>query len=850
VRESAAEGSTPQPCAASAMKRAPYLSGPAPTPKAPLPFTLPSRKREGGAAGADGHIAGAGAMWASPASAPCAPPGASEPVPAAGTEESAPATCIASASNAAAATASAFSPAAPPRRASADSAASADSSTGTSPSSAAEKRSGDQARDVPGRTVDAPLVEAVLSVSSRRQAAPSATEVPAAPSTLENNSDWTDDVEPSSVNPLCPAAIALPEVVLPVAHPPRRPADHNHLQLQNSAERRHEQLQRSRPADSMRERTAMKGGPPCAGQDRRIPHQDLQRGPPVEDAPPADVSTAGDVEQHDVMKRKAELAAERRRAYEVEQQNQRGRAEVKLRELEARLALRSESSASPSGPGRAPTTVSPVPKVLLRRPRADPPAPAVSPSAARTTTRDLPPSSRPKASRQRRREPPPERSDALEAAQAVVNMCIQRATHGGRGARGAGGGPSSDSAATSDAARQAPASFPSRGPAATSHGVSSPDSAQRDDDSASKKAGRKRGGRVERLKRERREARAAERTEMPPLSSESVVAPGLLPAAAAPPPSTASSLSGTAVATEWKVGSRAVQPTSFADISRAFSNHPTTIPLGGNPAVPAVHVPDAKSAWKSAMSLPEAEGAWDVAAAAVPAPDGHHSSTGAPASFWATGFHATSQDVWGVPADKQVAYAPNGAETWDAAAAALSPAPLQSWDTVLASSPPRPESAPAERRTQPAEAPAAAGSGDPEMLPRHGRRGQRRSGVLKRDAKSDTAGNDSASAAESARRAASRRKRQGANMPITGEKDPAVTVAEDSGVGFTEAAAAAGGVAARRGRRQRRGRGNAEGGGRGCGRGGGGRGGGKDGGGGGGAGAAQSPPRAPAAAEQ
>jgi hypothetical protein len=793
------------------MKRANFLAGPPPLPKAPLPFTLPSRRREGGGQGggpaADPHLAAVGAKWASVDEKAAAAPSQRPSVPS--QRPSVPSQ----------------RPSAPTQKAAASaSSAKAPAWSGDAPANTyatASSTAPSQAR--PSTSASAPVATpAPVRCSLRVEVA---------------DVDWADAGD-DATSPLSIAA-AIPEVVLPpmpssdtVAKSlprydpapqrslvqrvvpvsrsreqdsPRRvgghaaPAAHfaaanaalaaeaemrekaeirsssfansnhggnhspgvthhqhylqQHLQFLQQQQLHPRNLNQAFPPLSQPEKLAVTGGggggggggssanvrtgapskkisqsqraaasaalPPAPSATVTSAHTKLENeatasalvastvtlGAP--EARPRHVEDAqafmGDIDletvenQREIMREVAKNAEVRRKSYELEQKQQRERAEIKLKELEARLSARG-CKPSPAASFRRPSSdtaedslvssasasaksASDAPKTLLRRAPRDgavdsvgsfrrtaglsqsgtavTPADAGAKLAAVRAAEPLQFSPRvvsPPASpnrRQLKRECPPtstgpvgattlgapsathsvvsspacvmalsdgpgpnetrsewlERrrtvTEARDAARAIIRLCVNRAVTA-KSAR-------SSSCSPSVASASLPVDSVSITPLST------------------KKTSRKRGGRLEREKREKREARAAAiaagsfedavnvSAHVPAAASSLVpsrssgwthrprklVAPHSAQSASEATPtlavvSTTASLSSAnsteAVATPpapSRASARAepwgaVPPTSFDDISRAFSNHPTTIPLAGTPLVPAV----------------------------------------------------------------------------------------------------------------------------------------------------------------------------------------------------------------------------------------------------------------------
>lgn len=355
-----------------AMKRAGYLTGPAAVPKAPLPFTLPSRKREGSAPVADGHIGVAGAKWASQA-----PAHASPGVNASSQKHQQPSQKIGgrgpgAPSDSCSRVSSSQSP--PSSASPTSSSAGIDPKSLAAPSSSAERT---------------PLAwNIAVANSGAKNGSP--------PSSTSDRVDWADD-DNSAVS-ATPLSEALPEVVLspcpreeirkPVV---RKSQDHRasaqNLQqgvaVQNVNYEGRRRIGRAPPDPAEYASSIASPEPAPTSTSSNASEKADQEPSQALEATNVGGTEEIDIEtvqrQHDLMKRKAEDAAERRKAYDLEQQRQRERAVQKLKELEARLSSReaiektetvnAEPNSALSSASSAGSTASAcgTPKILLRR---------------------------------------------------------------------------------------------------------------------------------------------------------------------------------------------------------------------------------------------------------------------------------------------------------------------------------------------------------------------------------------------------------------------------------------------------------------------------------------------------
>lgn len=639
------------------MHRAPFppVGGAPRTSRAPPPFTLPSRKREGGAAGADGHIAGAGAKWASPAAAAAASASPGRP----------PAAYAAVTAGGSGVTSSGVA------------------GTPQAPLDLGRRRHppppGGYARAAGGGSSSIAGAATRAHSGLRSVAAP----VPST-SASANGDDWAEEGDAAAA--VVPAP-ALTDVVLPASS---RPLPARHLS------------QDARPDRSAFGRNPSQPPPSCRNRD-------------LEDAAAAP---------------QAAVAAARHDLGYVDQKNSEEEPEAargdELSGCGSDPGARVTSDGSPTLPPQivpvprvvpipvsAPAQVQPpmlsAPKTLLRRTKPErkearnphvaqtvqlakkpeqmpylpgtpptalaaqatqvaPAAPAVS-SAKRSpggqgletmhavlgtgkTPRRL---TRAKKERQARKP-------GREVARSIVNTCIQKAINNA----------------------VAPAAEPVRAVSTKAHVPLRAGKPQKSKQvgpidgvswvpGSDGKACRKRSGRPLRGKRERRALN----------ESSEVLAPGSTRLASSLAGSTRAESAprdeerctdgvervGEVSAEEsaWESSSLPVQPTSFADISRAFSNHPTKIPLGGTPlvpSVPAVTVPvgGMKSPWAPSQTHDSSD-VWSGASQASGIPGQPEAVS---SNRWDAGSQHTTPGVWCPPGDASIVNPEAARESWSA----------------------------------------------------------------------------------------------------------------------------------------------------------------------------------------
>lgn len=659
------------------MKRTSYHADAAPArgARAPLPFTLPSRKREGGSAGADGHIAGAGAKWASPAAAAPAAQGTG------GTEAARPTVAYASVIQGSTVPAGiAGHPQAPlnlgartqpppqrspPAQGGGGYAAAAGAVAGPV-NHAGRMGAGNSSGGDAGAGVG------MASPGHSLPAGRAATGVDFAGTT--SGFDWADDGEFIAVRFL-PTASALPDVILPPESLPDGTYGEGGVRSPPPPRVRPSRRtsQDARPESASFSRTPVSRSTVAAVHDERAPDAAHDTSAvSAEEAPQAKEKVEMALRQSDIMSKKAELAAERRRAFDLEQQEQRIRADSRLKELESRMGRQRkgeplQSDQIASSPGKPAT-----PKTLLRRARPEHlqlrsqpqlrlqssagPVPVAEAHKAHAGASGK----EPVRSRLKKQRPP--KKPGRDVARSIVNTCIQKAISNGRPPTPLANGAMF---AFSPGENQA---IPSAKTSKAGEGAAVPTGKDT-------KGGRKRGGRQERVKRERR---AMRENGQQPLDA-SATGPGAADnvETSKEPEGPSIGATGSAEAAAWENGSP-VQPTSFADISRAFSNHPTTIPLVGTPLVPSVHVPAMKSAWATKPSH-QTSAAWGEAPKLSVSQAAMSQPATASQSLWALGAQVTTHDVWDAPAENASADERGPLQSWGASASGVAAADSTNW---------------------------------------------------------------------------------------------------------------------------------------------------------------------------
>lgn len=344
--------------------------------KAPLPFNLPSMRREQGYDTATGGIAAAGAKWASPRPTINDSPGHS-PLPQASTPTANTST--------APSPAPAWGGAGLRTRA-------------TGPRSEFPTLRTENPSPVPSslnRTPLPPVPDATMTKVPDAPPPPVAS-VQITP-TQAAEDDWADDEEQFDLS----APIALPEVSV-APPPPQQSAPAQHAVQQNYGPRDISGFNRAPPVTSNRAPVASHWAP--AFQRQQQHHQQSQMGGrPQIQMPDRKLIE----EQKNLMKAKAESAKEARRHEEEERERlQRERAREKLRALEKRMcspkpevdsnAWRNTSSQPNGGAVSTPAPAPVTPKVLLRRPVLKETEPSPS---ANINTNSRPDQSRRKAPR-------------------------------------------------------------------------------------------------------------------------------------------------------------------------------------------------------------------------------------------------------------------------------------------------------------------------------------------------------------------------------------------------------------------------------------------------------------------